>query len=151
MSTIVFVAVLALLAVGILLMGGRGMQRLVIANLFGLGFTGVSWVALIVFAEASNDWGWRQPYAFPWLLGAALLTLLDLAYRRLFVRSNQGGQESEADGARRTLRSHWLAPTHGASLIVLPVWVLGALLVGIFAVLCFLDFLWIGQDFPMAY
>jgi hypothetical protein len=154
MSTIIYVDVLAIIGVGILVMGGRWMQRLVISNLFGLGFTAVAWMAVILIYESETWKAWQYgglPDGFPWLLGSGLLTLVDLGNRDLFVRPKHERQADEARGPWSSLWGHWLTSHRGASLLVLPAWVLGALLAGIFAVLCFLDFLWMDHYLPTAY
>jgi len=48
----------------------NSMQRLVISNLFGFGFVALSWVAVILIYETSENLG---SWSFPWLLGSLLL------------------------------------------------------------------------------
>ena len=50
-------------------------QRLVISNLFGLGFVALSWVAVILIYEASEG---RGSWSLPWLIGSLLLIVLDV-------------------------------------------------------------------------
>ncbi|HVO95554.1 MAG TPA: hypothetical protein VMT22_22045 [Terriglobales bacterium] len=113
------------------------MQRLVISNLFGLGFVALSWVAVILIYEASDD-GVLWP--FPWLLGSLLLIVFDVGYRA--IRLSQARRADQAGGAPSTFKNHWVAPSAGGSLIVLPVWAVGILLAVVFAVLSARDLLW---------
>jgi hypothetical protein len=92
------------------------LQRLVIANLFGFGFVGISWVVVVLIHEASNG---RGPWALPWLLGSLLLILLDVGYRYRGMRSKTG---RERDGVSSRFNNRWLGPLRGATLILLPAW-----------------------------
>ena len=121
----------------------NSMQRLVISNLFGFGFVALSWVAVILIYETSENLG---SWSLPWLLGSLLLILLDVGYRYRGIRWKQRRQ---ADGASSRQRNHWLTPTRGASLIVFPAWVLGTLSAIVFAVLSVLDLLWRNSHFRM--
>ena len=122
------------------------MQRLVISNLFGLGFIALSWVAVILIYEASEG---RGSWSLPWLIGSLLLIVLDVDDRYRGIRWKQRRQGDQADGASSRLRNHWLTPTRGASLIVFPVWVMGTVLAVVFAVLSVLDLLWRNSHLPM--
>ena len=59
------------------------MQRLVISNLFGFGFVALSWVAVILIYETSENLG---SWSLPWLIGSVLLILLDVGYRYRGIR-----------------------------------------------------------------
>lgn len=120
------------------------MQRLVISNLFGLGFVALSWVAVILIYEASKD---RELWAFPWLLGALLLVVSDVSYRG--IRSNPTRPADQTDGTPSSFKKHWVAPSTGASLIVFPVWVVGILLAIVLAVMSVRDLLWRNGHLPM--
>ena len=122
------------------------MQRLVISNLFGFGFVALSWVAVILIYEASED---RGSWSLPWLIGSLLLIVLDVGYRYRGIRWKQRRQADQADGASSRLRNHWLTPTRGASLIVFPVWIMGTVSAMVFAVLSVLDLLWRNSHLPM--
>ena len=122
------------------------MQRLVISNLFGLGFVALSWVAVILVYEVSEG---RVSWPLPWLLGSLLLIVLDVGYRYWGIRSKLGRQADQTDGASSDLKSRWLAPTRGASLIVLPAWVVGTVLAVVFAILSVLDLLWRNSHLRM--
>jgi hypothetical protein len=115
------------------------MQRLVISNLVGFGFIAVSWVAVILIYEVSEG---RASWSLPWLLGSLLLILLDVAYRYWGIRSKPRRQVDQTVGAFSGLKNRWLAPIRGASLIVLPVWVVGTVSAVVFTVLSVLDLLW---------
>ena len=65
----------------------NSMQRLVISNLFGFGFVALSWVAVILIYETSENLG---SWSLPWLLGSLLLILLDVGYRYRGIRWKQG-------------------------------------------------------------
>jgi len=119
------------------------MQRLVISNLFGLGFLALSWVTIIRTYEASEG---GVSWALPWLLGLLLLIVLDVGYRA--IRSSRLRPADPAGGAS-SFKNHWVAPFTGASLIVFPVWVVGILLAVVFAVLSVLDLLWENGHFSM--
>ena len=121
-------------------------QRLVISNLFGLGFVALSWVAVILIYEASEGHG---SWSLPWLIGSLLLIVLDAGYRYRGIRSNQGRQADQANGASSRLRNHWLTPTRGASLSFFPSWVMGTVSAVVFAVLSVLDLLWRNSHLPM--
>src|SRR5262245_9594565 len=114
------------------------MQRLVISNLFGFGFVAVSWVAAILIYET---WESRASWSLPWLLASLLLILLDVGYRYRSTGSAQGHQADQTVGASSGLKNRGFAPTRGASLIVLPAWVVGTVLAVIFAILSVLDLL----------
>ena len=73
----------------------NSMQRLVISNLFGFGFVALSWVAVILIYETSENLG---SWSLPWLLGSLLLILLDVGYRYRGIRWKQR-QADQADGA----------------------------------------------------
>lgn len=120
------------------------MQRLVISNLFGLGFVALSWVAVILIYEASEG---GVLSALPWLLGSLLLIVLDVGYRA--IRSSQARQADQTGGAPSSFKNRWVAPSTGASLIVFPVWVVGILLAVVFAVLSVRDLLWGDGHLPM--
>ena len=124
----------------------NSMQRLVISNLFGFGFVALSWVAVILIYETSENLG---SWSLPWLLGSLLLILLDVGYRYRGIRWKQRRQADQADGASSRLWSHWLTPTRGASLIVFPAWILGTVSAMVFAVLSVLDLLWRNSHLPM--
>ena len=124
----------------------NSMQRLVISNLFGFGFVALSWVAVILVYETSENLG---SWSLPWLIGSVLLILLDVGYRYRGIRWKQGRQADQADGASSRLWSHWLTPTRGASLIVFPAWILGTVSAMVFAVLSVLDLLWRNSHLPM--
>ena len=119
------------------------MQRLVISNLFGLGFVALSWVAVILIYEAAEG---RKLWALPWLVGSLLLIVLDVGCRA--IRSSRARQANQT-GAASSFKGRWVAPTRGASLIVFPVWVVGILLAIVFAVLSVLDLLWENGHFSM--
>lgn len=120
------------------------MQRLVISNLFGLGFVALSWVAVILIYEASEG---RGSWPLPWLLGSLLLVVLDAGYR--FIRSNRARQADQAGGTPSSFKSPWFVPSTGASLIIFPVWVIGILSTIVFAVLNLRDLLWRNGHLPM--
>jgi hypothetical protein len=122
------------------------MQRLVISNLFGLGFVALSWVAVILIYEASEGLG---SWSLPWLIGSLLLIVLDVGYRYRGIRSNEGRQADQTDGASSGLKNHWLGATRGASLVVFPVWIVGTVSAVVFAVLSVLDLLWRNSHLPM--
>jgi hypothetical protein len=122
------------------------MQRLVISNLFGLGFVALSWVAVILIYQVSEG---RVSWPVPWLLGSLLLIVLDVGYRYRGIRSKRRRQADQADGASSRFWNHWLTPTRGASLIVFPAWILGTVSAVIFAVLSVLDLLWRNSHLPM--
>lgn len=116
------------------------MQRLVVANLFGLGFVVVSWVAVIMISEAKED-GWDL-YQFPWLLGSLLLILMDVGYRYLRIRLKPGSRAAHSDGSSSSIKNPWLAPSRGASLIIFPTWIVGSILAILFVVWIVRDLLW---------
>lgn len=120
------------------------MQRLVISNLFGLGFVALSWVAVILIYEASEG---RGSWPLPWLLGSLLLIVLDVGYRG--IRANRARHADQAGGSPSSFKNHWFAPSTGASLIVFPVWVVGILSTIVFAVLSVRDLLWSNGHLPM--
>jgi hypothetical protein len=122
------------------------MQRLVISNLFGFGFVALSWVAAIPLYETLES---RGSWSLPWLLGSLLLILLDVGYRYRGIRWKQRRQADQADGASSDLKNRWLTPTRGASLFVLPAWVVGTVSAMVFAVLSVLDLLWRNSHLPM--
>jgi len=122
------------------------MQRLVISNLFGFGFVAVSWVAAILSYEASES---RGSWSLPWLIGSLLLIVLDVGYRYRGIRSRQGRQTDQAEGALSRLWNHWFTLTTGASLVVFPAWVVGTLSAVVFAVLSVLDLLWRNSHLRM--
>jgi len=119
------------------------LQRLVIANLFGFGFLGGSWVVVVLIYEASDG---CESWALPWLLGSLLLILLDVSYRYRGTRSKTG---RERDGVLSRFNNRWLGPLRGATLILLPAWVVGAVAAAVFAVLTVLDFLWTDSHLRM--
>src|SRR5262245_25396464 len=119
------------------------MQRLVISNLFGLGFVALSWVAVILIDEASDS---RGSWPLPWLLGSLLLIVLDTGYRG--VRASRARQADQAGGTPSS-KNHWFAPSTGASLLIFPVWVVGILSTIVFAVLSVRDLLWRNGHLPM--
>jgi hypothetical protein len=110
------------------------MQRLVVSNLFGLGFVAVSWVAVILIYEASEN----RAGVFPWLLGSLLLILMDVVYRYQGIRSQHGSREARSD----SFKNPWFAPSRGASLIVFVTWIVGSVLAFVFVVLIVRDLPW---------
>jgi hypothetical protein len=143
MSLVIIFLAVAILAAGILTMGGPWMQKLIVANLFGVAFSAVAAVGAALFNTVSGSWEWIS-WAFPcWALGSGLLALMDLGYRYLSV---QRKQEPQADGSSSSFRNRWLALTTGASLIVVPAWIVGALLAVVLGVLSVLDLLWMARQ-----
>jgi hypothetical protein len=80
-------------------------------------------------------------WSTPWLIGAMVLVLLDVAYRYLLLRINHHRQKDSSSDSS-LLWSQWFAPSRGASLIFLPAWLLGALLTVVFAVFRVLALVW---------
>ncbi len=72
MSLIIFFAVVAIIAVGILTMSGPWMQKLIIPNLFGGAFLAVAAMGTALFNTVSGGWLWIS-WALPWTLGSVLL------------------------------------------------------------------------------
>lgn len=141
MPLIVTLAIFAIIAVGIFIMGGPWMQRLVIANLWGLAFVAAATLAAALFNTVSSGWVWSS-WALPWTLGSSCLALMDLGYRYLRIRSERGRPVDQADASAAGLKNHWLTPTRGASLIVFPAWIVAALAAVAFAVLSVRDLMW---------